>query len=123
MNQDNYFEEALKMRNLLKEFNPYRPSTCKPNILGVREHVFTGSVSSLAWFMSAQETCFVTLSQHILANLLKVRMHYGHPYVFDRLWFLGRGGISKASKVINISEDIFAGFKCALRRGNVTRRE
>uniref|UniRef100_A0A8I6WIL9 1,3-beta-glucan synthase n=2 Tax=Hordeum vulgare subsp. vulgare TaxID=112509 RepID=A0A8I6WIL9_HORVV len=123
MNQDNYFEEALKMRNLLEEFNPYRPSARKPNILGVREHVFTGSVSSLAWFMSAQETCFVTLSQRILANLLKVRMHYGHPDVFDRLWFLGRGGISKASKVINISEDIFAGFNCALRRGNVTHHE
>ncbi|XP_048557309.1 callose synthase 12-like [Triticum urartu] len=125
MNQDNYFEEALKMRNLLEELNPrVRPSVRKtPKILGVREHVFTGSVSSLAWFMSAQETCFVTLSQRVLANLLKVRMHYGHPDVFDRLWFLGRGGISKASKVINLSEDIFAGFNCTLRRGNVTHHE
>lgn len=39
--QDNYFEEALKMRNLLEEFHcdhGLRP----PTILGVREHVFTG---------------------------------------------------------------------------------
>ncbi|XP_066312287.1 callose synthase 12-like [Miscanthus floridulus] len=122
MNQDNYFEEALKMRNLLEEFNSYY-GIRKPKILGVREHVFTGSVSSLAWFMSAQETSFVTLGQRVLADPLKVRMHYGHPDVFDRLWFLGRGGISKASKTINISEDIFAGFNCTLRGGNVTHHE
>ncbi|XP_072955601.1 callose synthase 12-like [Typha angustifolia] len=122
MNQDNYFEEALKMRNLLEEYNHYYGAR-KPTLLGVREHVFTGSVSSLAWFMSAQETSFVTLGQRVLANPLKVRMHYGHPDVFDRLWFLSRGGISKASRVINISEDIFAGFNCTLRGGNVTHHE
>ncbi|RLM93593.1 callose synthase 11-like [Panicum miliaceum] len=122
MNQDNYFEEALKMRNLLEQYNYYHGSR-KPTLLGVREHVFTGSVSSLAWFMSAQETSFVTLGQRVLANPLKVRMHYGHPDVFDRLWFLTRGGISKASRVINISEDIFAGFNCTLRGGNVSHHE
>ncbi|KAG6527264.1 hypothetical protein ZIOFF_009361 [Zingiber officinale] len=109
MNQDNYFEEALKMRNLLEEYSSNYGAR-KPNILGIREHVFTGSVSSLAGFMSAQETSFI-------------RMHYGHPNVFDRLWFLSRGGISKASRVINISEDIFAGFNCTLRGGNVTHHE
>jgi callose synthase len=122
MNQDNYFEEALKMRNLLEQYNYYHGSR-KPTLLGVREHVFTGSVSSLAWFMSAQETSFVTLGQRVLANPLKVRMHYGHPDVFDRLWFLTRGGLSKASRVINISEDIFAGFNCTLRGGNVSHHE
>ncbi|GLT35126.1 hypothetical protein SLA2020_096050 [Shorea laevis] len=122
MNQDNYFEEALKMRNLLEEYRCYY-GIRKPTILGVREHIFTGSVSSLAWFMSAQETSFVTLGQRVLANPLKVRMHYGHPDVFDRFWFLTRGGISKASRVINISEDIFAGFNCTLRGGNVTHHE
>ncbi|OMO76428.1 Glycosyl transferase, family 48 [Corchorus capsularis] len=122
MNQDNYFEEALKMRNLLEEFKT-NYGIRKPTILGVRENVFTGSVSSLAWFMSAQETSFVTLGQRVLANPLKVRMHYGHPDVFDRFWFLTRGGISKASRVINISEDIFAGFNCTLRGGNVTHHE
>ena len=82
-------EEALKMRNLLEEFNEdhgVRP----PTILGVREHIFTGgsalslstvilydaddflcSVSSLAWFMSNQETSFVTIGQRVLASPLK----------------------------------------------------
>ncbi|XP_017218249.1 callose synthase 9 isoform X1 [Daucus carota subsp. sativus] len=122
MNQDNYFEEALKMRNLLEEF--YRNHGLRPpTILGVREHVFTGSVSSLASFMSNQETSFVTLGQRILANPLKVRMHYGHPDVFDRVFHITRGGISKASRVINISEDIYAGFNSTLRQGNITHHE
>ncbi|XP_028091370.1 callose synthase 5 isoform X3 [Camellia sinensis] len=122
MNQDNYLEEAFKMRNLLEEFNEdhgVRP----PTILGVREHIFTGSVSSLAWFMSNQETSFVTLGQRVLARPLKVRFHYGHPDVFDRIFHITRGGISKASQGINLSEDIFAGFNSTLRRGNITHHE
>ncbi|CAI5488703.1 unnamed protein product, partial [Closterium sp. Naga37s-1] len=122
MNQDNYFEETLKMRNLLQEFAK-KHGLRKPSILGVREHIFTGSVSSLAWFMSNQETSFVTLGQRFLAIPLKVRMHYGHPDVFDRLFHITRGGMSKASKTINISEDIFAGFNTTLRQGNVTHHE
>ncbi|XP_022729404.1 callose synthase 3-like isoform X1 [Durio zibethinus] len=112
MNQDNYMEEALKMRNLLQEFLTKHDGVRYPTILGLREHIFTGSVSSLAWFMSNQETSFVTIGQRLLANPLKVRFHYGHPDVFDRLFHLTRGGVSKASKVINLSEDIFAGIKC-----------
>ncbi|KAK5810497.1 hypothetical protein PVK06_025809 [Gossypium arboreum] len=122
MNQDNYFEEALKVRNLLEEFDRdhgIRP----PTILGVREHVFTGSVSSLASFMSNQESSFVTLGQRVLATPLKVRMHYGHPDVFDRVFHITRGGISKASRIINISEDIYAGFNSTLRQGNITHHE
>ncbi|KAG8635367.1 hypothetical protein MANES_16G027432v8 [Manihot esculenta] len=122
MNQDNYFEEALKMRNLLQEFKTHY-GISRPTILGVRENIFTGSVSSLASFMSVQEMGFVTLGQRVLANPLKVRMHYGQADVFDRFWFLQRGGLSKASRVINISEDVFAGFNCTLRSGNVTHHE
>nr|GMD67382.1 callose synthase 3-like [Ipomoea batatas] len=123
MNQDNYMEEALKMRNLLQEFLKKHDGVRYPSILGLREHIFTGSVSSLAWFMSNQETSFVTIGQRLLANPLRVRFHYGHPDVFDRLFHLTRGGVSKASKVINLSEDIFAGFNSTLREGNVTHHE
>ena len=55
MNQDGYFEEALKMRNLLQEFDS------GITILGFREHIFTGSVSSVANYMALQELSFVTL--------------------------------------------------------------
>lgn len=45
----------------------------------------------------------------IFVKNFRVRMHYGHPDVFDRIFHITRGGISKASRVINISEDIYAG--------------
>ncbi|KAI8000121.1 putative callose synthase 6 [Camellia lanceoleosa] len=60
MNQDNYLEEAFKMRNVLEELLKIHHGRQKPTILGLREHIFTRSVSSLAWFMSNQETSFVT---------------------------------------------------------------
>ncbi|KAK9676530.1 hypothetical protein RND81_11G083100 [Saponaria officinalis] len=123
MNQDNYFEEAFKMRNVLEEFQKTRHKRRKPTILGLREHIFTGSVSSLAWFMSNQETSFVTIGQRVLANPLRVRFHYGHPDIFDRLFHITRGGISKASKIINLSEDIFSGFNSTLRGGYITHHE
>ncbi|VAH39046.1 unnamed protein product [Triticum turgidum subsp. durum] len=123
MNQDNYLEEAFKMRNVLEEFESDKYGKSKPTILGLREHIFTGSVSSLAWFMSNQETSFVTIGQRVLANPLKVRFHYGHPDIFDRLFHITRGGISKASKTINLSEDIFSGFNSTMRGGNITHHE
>ncbi|XP_062200996.1 putative callose synthase 6 [Phragmites australis] len=123
MNQDNYIEEAFKMRNVLEEFESTEYGKSKPTILGLREHIFTGSVSSLAWFMSNQETSFVTIGQRVLASPLKVRFHYGHPDIFDRLFHITRGGISKASKTINLSEDIFSGFNSTTRGGNVTHHE
>ncbi|KAJ6931035.1 callose synthase 7-like isoform X2, partial [Populus alba x Populus x berolinensis] len=123
MNQDNYFEEAFKMRNVLEELKKSHRRKQNPTILGIREHIFTGSVSSLAWFMSNQETSFVTIGQRILASPLRVRFHYGHPDIFDRIFHITRGGISKASKIINLSEDIFAGYNTILRGGYVTHHE
>ncbi|XP_042472320.1 putative callose synthase 8 [Zingiber officinale] len=122
MNQDNYLEEAYKIRNVLQEFLRRRGKH-PPTIVGLREHIFTGSVSSLAGFMSYQETSFVTIGQRFLANPLRVRFHYGHPDLFDRLFHLTRGGVSKASKTINLSEDVFAGFNSTLRRGYITYKE
>ncbi|KAH8509176.1 hypothetical protein H0E87_011081 [Populus deltoides] len=121
--QDNYFEEAFKMRNVLEELKKSHRRKQNPTILGIREHIFTGSVSSLAWFMSNQETSFVTIGQRILASPLRVRFHYGHPDIFDRIFHITRGGISKASKIINLSEDIFAGYNTTLRGGYVTHHE
>ncbi|XP_028797659.1 callose synthase 7, partial [Neltuma alba] len=123
MNQDNYYEEAFKMRNVLEEFHKSHSGHRRPTILGLREHIFTGSVSSLAWFMSNQETSFVTIGQRILANPLRVRFHYGHPDIFDRIFHITRGGISKASRVINLSEDVFAGYNSTLRNGFITHHE
>lgn len=40
--QEHYMEEALKMRNLLQEFEKKHDGVRYPSILGVREHIFTG---------------------------------------------------------------------------------
>lgn len=47
----------------------------------------------------------------------RVLTHYGHPDVFDRKFHISRGGISKASRVININEDIYAGFNSTFEAG------
>jgi len=122
MNQEGYFEEALKMRNCLQEFAK-REGPLPTTILGLREHIFTGSVSSLANYMALQELSFVTLGQRVLTRPLHVRLHYGHPDVFDKLFFITRGGISKSSKGINLSEDIFAGYNNVIRGGAVGFKE
>mmetsp|Transcript_34852 Transcript_34852/g.67772 ORF Transcript_34852/g.67772 Transcript_34852/m.67772 type:complete len:2149 (+) Transcript_34852:48-6494(+) len=122
MNQEGYFEEAVKMRNLLEEFD--RDDSRKhTTIVGFREHIFTGGLSSVANYMAMQEGCFVTLGQRVLHDPLKIRLHYGHPDLFDKLFYITRGGISKASKGINLSEDIFAGFNTVLRGGHVSFKE
>ena len=133
MNQEGYFEEALKMRNLLEEFGGgvgggvrgqgVELGSLPTTILGFREHIFTGSVSSLANYMALQETSFVTLGQRVLNKPLCSRLHYGHPDVFDKLFFMTRGGVSKSSKGINLSEDIFAGYNNVVRGGSVKFKE
>ncbi|KAF0701108.1 Aste57867_8405 [Aphanomyces stellatus] len=122
MNQDNYFEECLKMPNLLATVDR-KPSQKSPvTIIGFREYVFTGGVSNLAAFMQIQELSFVSLGQRMLA-LFHVRQHYGHPDIFDKMFAMGTGGTAKSSKGINLSEDIFAGFNTTLRGGRVTHEE
>ncbi|KAH8055610.1 1,3-beta-D-glucan synthase [Aureococcus anophagefferens] len=102
MNQDGFFEEALKMRNLLQEFKA-----------GAR---------------APEELSFVTLGQRVLADPLHMRLHYGHPDVFDKLWFatVWKSNLQpdfNASKGINLSEDIFAGYTAMIRGGGVTMKE
>ncbi|CAL5428591.1 unnamed protein product [Camellia sinensis] len=125
MNQDNYMEEALKMRNLLQEFLEKHDGVRHPTILGLREHIFTGRYcffSCMVHVKSRDKLC--NYWSEIVGRPFKmVRFHYGHPDVFDRLFHLTRGGVSKASNTINLSEDIFAGFNSTLREGNVTHHE
>lgn len=125
MNQSGYLEESFKMRNLLQEFksNDDAPRGKHTGIVGFREHIYTGSLSSIANYMAMQEGCFVTLGQRVLADPLRMRLHYGHPDMFDKMFFMSRGGVSKAAKGVNLSEDIFAGFNTVLRGASVEMKE
>ncbi|EOY20140.1 Glucan synthase-like 7 [Theobroma cacao] len=69
------------------------------------------------------QVAFLPPSQDIVIKVLEVRFHYGHPDIFDRILHITRGGISKASKTINFSEDIFAGFNSTLRGGYITHHD
>lgn len=150
MNQDNYLEEAFKFRNLLEEFDPLRSPDAKahrdelqrPNpinngangtrasdngilkcaILGFRENIFTANLMSVGTYMSLMEATFVSMTLRTFA-WLGSRMHYGHPDALDKIFFITRGGMSKASKMIHVSEDIFAGFKSTLRGGRILHKE
>lgn len=51
----------------------------------------------------------MTMYLKLLFVGFRVRFHYGHPDVFDRIFHITRGGMSKASRNVNLSEDIFAG--------------
>ncbi|CAM9679957.1 unnamed protein product, partial [Phaeothamnion confervicola] len=126
MNQDSGLEDALKCRQLMAEFgygDDRQPGKGLGRIVGYREHVFTHNVSSVAQFFSLQELNFVTASQRVVADPLAVRFHYGHPDLFDKVTAVTMGGISKASKGINLSEDIFAGFNWVLRGGVSTQAD
>ncbi|CDI80237.1 hypothetical protein EPH_0008810 [Eimeria praecox] len=111
MNMESYLEEAVKLRNLLQEF----ALNARMRILGFREHIFTENVSSLASYMALQENLFTTTNQRLYFAPLRVRMHYGHPDIFDRFFVQTCGSCSKASNGINLSEDVFAGFNCTAR--------
>lgn len=89
-------------------------------IIGFREYVFTHVLGGVATTMASSEGTFGTIFQRTLADPLGVRMHYGHPDFFDTFWLLNRGGPSKASPSINLSEDIFAGFNVFLRGEDTT---
>ncbi|KAH0452094.1 hypothetical protein IEQ34_019393 [Dendrobium chrysotoxum] len=82
--KDNYWEEALKMRNLLEEFNEDH-GLHPPTILGVRGHIFTGSISSLGWFMSNQE------NTKGIGYSTEGCFQYRHPDVFDSIFHIIKG--------------------------------
>lgn len=113
MNQDMYRSEGFKARNVLAEF------TGNKVILGFTENIFSSDMASVALFAGVSEYVFGSIMQRTYADILQVRMHYGHPDCFDHVFFMGRGGISKASLGINLNEDIYAAYNTILRGGKI----
>ena len=117
MNQDNYLGEAYKMRNLLECFKG------RVRIVGFREHIFSKSGGAVAHFAASNEFVFGTMVQRFLTWPLCVRFHYGHPDLWDKVWALSSGGVSKASRTLHVSEDIYGGLNAVLRGGGVEYEE
>ncbi|CAJ1449626.1 unnamed protein product, partial [Effrenium voratum] len=115
-NMGAFFGEACKVPFVLRHFQPPGTDrrTVQARIIGFREHIFTGSHGAVGAAMADAEWTFGTICQRFLAGL-GARMHYGHPDFFDAFWASNRGSMSKASPILNLSEDIFAGFNVLMR--------
>ncbi|KAL1503395.1 hypothetical protein AB1Y20_011446 [Prymnesium parvum] len=113
MNQESYPGEAFKLRNLLECF------VGSVRIVGFQENIFSTQVGAVASFAASNEFVFGTITQRFMTYPLKVRFHYGHPDVWDKIWVQSNGGVSKSSKTLHISEDVFGGINCVLRGGQV----
>ncbi|KAI8807803.1 1,3-beta-glucan synthase component GLS1 [Cladochytrium replicatum] len=129
-NQDNYLEEALKVRSIFSEFEP---TSLKRNagddappvaIVGGSEfpqgrpkHLVLGDVAA------GKEYTFGTISQRTTAKL-QGRLHYGHPDFLNTIFMTTRGGVSKAQKGLHLNEDIYAGMsQCMLRGARIKHTE
>ena len=110
-NQDGYFDEALKIRTVLGKFFPNKDRRWSEyKIVGFPEYSTTTKSGVIGRIAGYAEYIFVNVFQKVLAHPLSVRMHYGHPDFFDVSWVLQQGGMSKSNPLINLNEDIFAGF-------------
>ncbi|GLI69025.1 hypothetical protein VaNZ11_013564, partial [Volvox africanus] len=152
MNQDNALAEALKMRNLLHELAPEpasrrlqaiashpRGSTSSEHhrhaiasrtarevpvaLVGFREWIFSDVSGALGTFAAACELAFGTIVQRTMSYPGRVRLHYGHPDVFNKMHIMTRGGLSKATRQLHISEDVFGGFNQLLRGAQIKYKE
>ena len=123
-NQEGYLEESLKVASALKEFElrGEAGASTGPAIVGFREHIFSG-LGALGDFAASSELVFGSLTQRTMASTLWSRYHYGHPDLLDKLAMMAQGGVSKATRGLNLSEDVFAGMDSTLRGGRVVHRE
>mmetsp|Transcript_61921 Transcript_61921/g.164550 ORF Transcript_61921/g.164550 Transcript_61921/m.164550 type:complete len:2073 (-) Transcript_61921:147-6365(-) len=115
-NQGAYFEQMLMLPCVLGEFRGHNTvARGARKIVGFPEHI-TSDVGSIGDFAAGAETAFGTILQRVYC-VLGGRMHYGHPDMMNKAYIMQQGGVSKATKTVNLSEDIFAGMDFTLRGG------
>ena len=59
---------------------------------------------ALGQFAAGAEFAFGTIVQRTMAEPGGARFHYGHPDVWNKLFTMTRGGVSKATRAFHISE-------------------
>eukprot|EP00931_Biecheleriopsis_adriatica_P013175 TRINITY_DN11451_c1_g1_i1.p1 TRINITY_DN11451_c1_g1~~TRINITY_DN11451_c1_g1_i1.p1 ORF type:complete len:1910 (-),score=325.40 TRINITY_DN11451_c1_g1_i1:23-5515(-) len=107
-NQGGYFEQMMMLPCALGEFR------MKPKqIVGLPEHI-TSDIGSIGDFAAGSEMAFGTILQRSYA-VLGGRMHYGHPDLMNKQYMMQQGSVSKGTRTLNLSEDIFAGLDFTLR--------
>ncbi|KAF9180329.1 1,3-beta-D-glucan synthase [Haplosporangium sp. Z 767] len=135
-NQDNYLEEALKIRSVLGEFeqlhtpnvSPYSSQVSSKDvpepvaIVGAREYIFSENIGVLGDVAAGKEQTFGTLTQRMMAKI-GGKLHYGHPDFLNFIFMTTRGGVSKAQKGLHLNEDIYAGMTAFNRGGRIKHTE
>ncbi|KAI9296955.1 1,3-beta-glucan synthase [Neoconidiobolus thromboides FSU 785] len=135
-NQDNYLEEAMKIRNILAEFEGFEVDSSispysghakdhyKPPvaIVGAREYIFSENIGVLGDVAAGKEQTFGTMTQRIMAKI-GGKLHYGHPDFLNSIFMNTRGGVSKAQKGLHLNEDIYAGMNAFQRGGRIKHIE
>merc|ERR1719469_187329 len=107
-------EQMLLLPCALGEFRSRaRGDSGSKRIVGFTEHI-TSDIGSIGDFAASAEMAFGTMLQRSYA-VLGARMHYGHPDIMNKFCMMQQGGVSKATKTLNLSEDIFAGMDFTLR--------
>lgn len=92
-------------------------------IVGFREWIFSDVSGALGSFAACAEYTFGTMVQRTMASPAHVRLHYGHPDIFNKLFTMTRGGVSKATRQLHISEDVFGGINHSLRGASIKYKE
>ncbi|GIL42995.1 hypothetical protein Vafri_807, partial [Volvox africanus] len=92
-------------------------------VVGFREWVFSDKAGALGSFAASSEFAFSTMVQRTMAYPANVRLHYGHPDAFNKVFAMTRGGVAKATRQLHVSEDIFGGMNHSLRGGRIKFRE
>ncbi|GLC72072.1 hypothetical protein PLESTF_001201000 [Pleodorina starrii] len=111
---------AGEFRRLLGEL---RSAERPVAVVGFREWVFSDKAGALGSFAASSEYAFSTMVQRNMAYPANVRLHYGHPDAFNKLFVMTRGGVAKATRQLHVSEDIFGGMNHSLRGGRIKFRE
>jgi len=112
-----FIGEGFKVPYVLRVFMPAEKrdrSAPRCRYLGFREYIFTSREGTVGKCHATAEWTFGTIYQRFLSGM-GTRMHYGHPDFVDGFWVRNRGGMSKSSPVVNLSEDIFAGYNVRMR--------
>lgn len=92
-------------------------------LVGFREVIFSQDQGALAGFAAATEYTFGSMVQRVMTWPGHVRFHYGHPDLWNKLFVMTRGGVSKATRGFHISEDVFAGYNHTMRGGRTKFKE
>ena len=84
----------MKAARLAKELAKVRSSEKPTALVGFREWIFSDKAGALGSFAASAEFAFGTIIQRIMDNPAHVRMHYGHPDVFNKIHCMTRVGVT-----------------------------